>query len=308
VKITVVGAGGVGGYFGTRLAQGGCDVGFVARGEQLRALREHGLQVESTLGDALLPAVRASEDPASLGTPDVVLVCVKLWDLEDAVSALASVVRPGTAVLSLSNGVQKDDVLRGAFGDDAVMGGVAYISAGIARPGVIRHTGALQKLVIGEFGGGASPRASALHEAAVRGGVDATLTPDVRRATWEKFVFLVGMSAATASMRSSIGPIRAHARARAFLLDVMREVVAVGRARGVALPEDFAEQRLAFCDTLPPEMEASMSTDLKRGRRLELAWLSGAVADLGDAAGVPTPLNRAVRDVLALHAAGAPGA
>ncbi len=306
MRITVFGAGGVGGYFGARLAQAGCDVGFVARGEHLRALRTSGLAVESPLGDVALAPVRASDDPAALGAADLVLVCVKLWDLDAAVRALAPVVGPQTAVLSLQNGVQKDDVLVRAFGPGAVIGGVAYVSAGLARPGVVRHHGALQKLVVGELDGRTSARVAALHAAAVRAGIDASVAADVRRATWEKFVFLVGMSAATASMRASIGPIREEPRTRAFLLDVMREVVAVGRARGAPLEPDYAEQRLAFCDSLPGSMEASMYADLQRGARLELAWLSGAVADLGREAGVPTPLNRAVTDILWLHAGGAP--
>jgi 2-dehydropantoate 2-reductase len=185
-----------------------------------------------------------------------------------------------------------------------VVGGVAYISAGIAGPGLIRHTGKLAKLVLGEYGGARTPRVEALVEAALRGAVDAAIAPDVRLAIWEKFVFLVGMSAATASTRSTIGPVREHPASRALLLEVMREVVAVGRALGVPLAADFAEGRLAFIDGLPAEMEASMATDLRHGRRLELAWLSGAVVELGAAAGVHTPMNRAVAAVLGVHAGG----
>jgi 2-dehydropantoate 2-reductase len=307
MKITVFGTGGVGGYFGARLAQAGCDVGFVARGEHLRALRERGLRVESALGDVALFPVRASQDPRELGTPDLVLVCVKLWDTDEALRAIAPAVGPDTAVISLQNGVQKDDVLRRGFGEKAVVGGVAYISAGLAQAGVVRHNGKLAKLVFGEHDGSRSPRVETLLEACTRAGVDASIAPDIRRAIWEKFVFLVGMSAVTASMRSSIGPIRTHERSRAFLLDVMREVVAVGRAHGVALAENFAEDRLAFIDGLPAEMEASMYTDLERGGRLELPWLSGAVVGLAAAVGVPAPMNRAVSDVLAIHAGGRPG-
>jgi 2-dehydropantoate 2-reductase len=304
MRITVFGSGGVGGYFGARLAQGGCDVGFVARGEHLRALRERGLRVRSALGDVALASVRASDDPAALGEADFVLVCTKLWDLDDSVRAIAPAVGPRTAVISFQNGVTKDDVLRRAFGEKAVVGGVAYISAGIAEPGVIRHTGKLAKLVFGEYGGARSPRVEALLEACLRGGIDAAIAPDVRLAIWEKFVFLVGMSAATAGTRSTIGPVRENPRPRALLLDVMREVVAVGRALGVPLAEDFADNRLAFIDGLPREMEASMATDLRNGRRLELAWLSGAVAELGASARVATPMNRAVADLLAIHAEG----
>jgi 2-dehydropantoate 2-reductase len=304
MRITIMGSGGVGGYFGARLAQAGCEVGFVARGAHLAALREHGLCVESQLGDIHLPKVRAADDPAALGPADYVFLCVKLWDTEAAVRAMAPIVGPGTAVISFQNGVQKDDVLRHVLGEKCVMGGVAYIGSAIARPGVIRHIGTMQRLVFGEYDGSRSPRAVALLEACVRGGINAEVSADIRRAIWEKFVFLVGLSAATTTMRQTVGPIRSHPLTRAFLLDVMREVVAVGRAHGVRLAEDYAETRLTFCDGLPADMTSSMHSDLERGNRLEVDWLSGGVVELGKAANVPAPLNRAARDILALYAQG----
>jgi 2-dehydropantoate 2-reductase len=304
MRITIVGTGGVGGYFGARLAQGGCDVGFVARGAHLAALREHGLRVESQLGEIHLPRVRVSDDPVVLGPADYVFICVKLWDTEAALRAAAAVVDPETAVISFQNGVQKDDLLRRIVGEKPVIGGVGYIGSKIGRPGVISHTGTMQRLVFGEYDGTKSPRVVALHEACIRGGINAEISDDIRRAIWEKFVFLVGLSAATTSMRCTLGPIVRNPTTRAFLLDVMREVVAVGRAHGVRLPADFAETRLAFCDGLPPEMNSSMHADLDNGNRLEVDWLSGAVVELGKAVNVPTPMNRAARDILTLYAQG----
>jgi len=304
MRIAVMGSGGVGGYFGARLAQAGCDVGFIARGAHLAALRESGLVVESKLGNVSLRKVRATDDPTTLGSVDAVLIGVKLWDTETAVRAISPIVGPKTAVLSLQNGVQKDDVLRHVLGNEPVMGALCYIAATIARPGVISHTGTMQKLVFGEYDGIRSARAEALLKTCQRGGIDAELTQDIRKAIWEKFVFLVGLSATTTTVRLSIGPIRRHPRTRQLLLDAMREAVAVGRAQGVALRADYAEDRLAFCDSLPAGMTSSMHHDLERGNRLEVNWLSGAVVELGQAAGVPTPVNRAVSDILALHADG----
>jgi 2-dehydropantoate 2-reductase len=301
MRIAIVGTGGVGGYFGARLAQGGCDVGFVARGAHLAALREHGLRVESQLGEIDLPKIRVSDDPVALGPADYVFICVKLWDTEAAVRAAAPIVGADTAVISFQNGVQKDDVLRSIVGDKPVVGGVGYIGSKIDRPGVISHTGTMQRLVFGEYDGSQSARVVALREACVRGGINAEISADILRSIWEKFVFLVGLSATTTSMRSTLGPIVRNPCTRAFLLDVMREVVAVGRAHGGRLPEDFADARLAFCDSLPSEMDSSMHADLDSGNRLELDWLSGAVAELGKAFNVPTPMNRAVRDILTLH-------
>jgi 2-dehydropantoate 2-reductase len=304
VRVAIMGSGGVGGYFGARLAKGGADVTFIARGAHLAAMRERGLVIESTQEPIVLPTVNATDDPSTIGPVDVVLFSVKLWDTQSAARSLLPLVRPGTAIISLQNGVQKDDMLRAVFGDAAVMGGVAYIATTIVRPGVIGQTGAMQRMIFGEFDGRRSPRAEALLEACKAGGIDAEISPDIRRTIWEKYVFLVGLSGATTSMRMPLGPIRANPRSRAFLLDLMREVVAVGRAHGVDLPEDFAEQRLTFADTLPDDMTSSMYHDLDRGRPLELRWLSGGVVDLGAAVGVPTPANRAVSDILMLHAEG----
>jgi len=304
VKFAIMGSGGLGGYFGARLAQAGSDVAFLARGAHLAAMREHGLKVESALGDVHLRDVRATDKPADLGLVDFVFFCVKLWDSEAAAEQIAPLVGPNTTIISFQNGVQKDNLLRRGFGDAALMGGVAYIATAIERPGVIKHTGTMQRLVFGEYDGSSSPRAQALLEACLAGGINAELSNDVRREIWDKFIFLVGLSATTTTIRLPIGPIREHPQTRAFLLDVMREAMAVGRAHGVMLPEDYAEARLAFCDSLPADMTSSMHHDLERGNRLEVAWLSGGVVELGKKAGVPTPANAAVAAILALHAGG----
>jgi 2-dehydropantoate 2-reductase len=305
MKIAVMGSGGVGGFYGGRLAHAGCDVAFVARGAHLAALRERGLTIENEAqGDIHLPKVTVTDDPATIGKVDLVLISVKLWDSEAAVRAVKPIVGPETAVLSLQNGVMKDDILRREFGEQAVMGGVGYVATHISRPGVIHQTGTLQRMVFGEYDGRRSRRAERLLAAALKAGIQAELSPDVRRAIWEKYVFLVGLSGTTATIRSTIGPIRENPRTRAFLYDLMKEVVAVGRAHGVALPEDYAAQRLAFADSVPADMTSSMHHDLEHGNPLEVEWLSGGVVKLGEQVGVPTPANRAVWDILALHAGG----
>ena len=305
MKIAMMGSGGVGGFFGGRLAKAGYDVTFVARGAHLEAMRANGLTIENEpQGNIHVAQVKATADPASIGPVDLVILSVKLWDTDAAARAIAPIVGPKTAVLSLQNGVIKDDILRGHFGPERVMGGVCYVATHISRPGVIHQTGTMQRAIVGEHDGRASDRARALHEALAASGVKAELSADLRRAIWEKYVFLVGLSGSTTSMRSTLGPIRSNPRTRAFLHDLMREVVAVGRAHGVALPENFADDRLAFGDSLPADMTSSMHHDLERGNPLEVEWLSGGVVKLGEAVGVPAPANRAVRDILALQAAG----
>lgn len=305
MKIAVMGAGGVGGFYGGRLAHAGYDISFVARGSHMAAMREGGLTIENEpQGDIHVRRVAVTDDPATIGIADLVLIAVKLWDTEAAARAAGPLVGPDTAVISLQNGVIKDDILRRAFGEAAVIGGVGYVAAHISRPGVIRQTGTMQRCILGEYDGRRSARVEAFHQALLRAGIKAEISDDIRRTLWEKYVFLVGLSGSTTTMRSTIGPIRENAQTRAFLFDLMKETVAVGRAHGVNLPEDFAEQRLAFVDTMAVDMTSSMHHDLNSGNPLEVPWLSGGVVQLGRQVDVPTPANRAVWDILALHAGG----
>ena len=306
MKILVMGSGGVGGFYGGRLANTGCDVTFVARGAHLAAMREHGLLIENEAqGNLLINPVTVTGDPVSAGTPDLIIFAVKLWDTEAVARVLKPIVGPHTAVLSLQNGVVKDDILGSVFGEKALMGGVAYVGTHIARPGVIHQVGTLQRLVFGEYDGRKSARSEALLAALLNAGIQAELSNDIRRTLWEKYTFLVGLSGTTASMRTTIGPVRENAQTRAFLYDLMKETVAVGRALGVALPENYADDRSKFADSVPGTMDSSLHHDLKNGNRLEVEWLAGGVVQLGKKAGVPTPCNRAVWDVLALQAQGA---
>ncbi len=302
MKIVMMGAGGVGGYFGAKLAHGGADVHFIARGAHLAALRSTGLRLEGHADPITLDRVQATDDPSAVGVADLVVIGVKLWDTTDALVRIRPMVGPATTLISFQNGVTKSDLLRTAFPDNHVMDGVAYVATTISQPGVIKRTGPLERLVFGESVGGPSKIGDVLLAYAKKGGINAELSSNVRVEIWQKFVFLIGLSATTTSMRSRIGPIRTNPQTRAFLLDIMGEVVNVGRAMGVALPAEYAQNRLVFADGVSPDMTSSMHHDLERGNRLELPWLSGAVVELGAKAGVPTPLNRAVRDILTLHA------
>jgi 2-dehydropantoate 2-reductase len=304
MKIVVLGAGGVGGYFGGRLAAAGSQVTFVARGAHLDAMRRDGLKIMSSRGDAHIVPVNAVETIGEAGPADLVIVGVKLWDTEAVAASLQPAAGQGAAIISLQNGVQKDAILRKYVPADAVMGGVCYIAATIAEPGVIGHSGTMQRLVFGEYGGKPSPRGEAFLEACTKAGIDAELSDAIERLIWEKFVFLVGLSGTTSMFRKTIGPIRDDATMRAALLDAMREVVEVGRAKGVPLQADYAKDRLAFCDTLPATMTSSMAVDLERGNRLELPWLSGAVAELGETLDVATPVNGEIADALAPYVRG----
>jgi 2-dehydropantoate 2-reductase len=305
MRIAIMGSGGLGGYFGARLVQGGAaEVHFIARGKHLEAMRAGGLRIEGP-EPIHAKAVHATDNPAEIGAADVVFLCVKLWDTQQAIEQIRPMVGPDTAVISFQNGVPKDQYLRAAFDERQLMGGVGYVATTIEAPGVIRQTGSMQRLLFGEFDGSRSARGEALLAACLAGGIKAELSSDIVGEIWQKFVALVGLSGLTTTTRKTIGPIRSHPQTRALLHDVMQEVVAVARAHGVPLPEDYARVRLQFADGLPADMTSSMHHDLERGNRLEVRWLAGGVVELGKAKGVPTPLNRAIADILALHAEGA---
>lgn len=303
MRIGIMGSGGLGGYFGARLASGGTQVHFIARGRHLDAMRRQGLRIEGPQ-PLHLPSVQATDDPAEVGVVDFVLLGVKLWDTDQAIAQMRPMVGPRTTVISFQNGVLKDDYLRAAFPAQQVMGGVGYVATTIEEPGVIRQTGPMQRLIFGEFDGTRSERGQALLAACLAGGIQAELSTNILREIWQKYVFLVGLSGTTASMRNTIGPIRSNPQTRAFLSDVMAEVIAVGRAHGVDLPDDQLRISMERADTVAPEMTSSMHHDLQRGNPLEVRWLSGGVVELGRAKGVATPCNRAIADILALHAAG----
>ncbi len=300
-----MGSGGLGGYYGARLQAGGNDVTFIARGEQLKALRQNGIALE---GDRAihLPQVKATDDPKTVGHVDIVIFTVKLRDTESAARQILPMIGPDTGIISLQNGVTKDDMLAPIVGREHLLGGAAYIGVSIVRPGVIRKAGTMERLAFGEFDNKISPRAQAFLDACKKSDIKADIPADISLELWQKFVVIVTMSSITSAMRSTIGPIRENPHARQFALELMKEVVAVGRAQGVALEPDFAEQRFAHINGMSPDMRASMSLDLEMGRPLELPWLAGAVIEMGAQKGVPTPCCRAVRDILALYVDGKP--
>ncbi len=249
MKIAVIGSGGVGGFYGLKLVRAGHDVKFVARGAHLEAMRESGLHIENESGIVeSLPSVDVTDDILGLDPPDLILVAVKMWDLEEIAARLKRIAGPHTAVLSLQNGVIKDIVLKRVFGEEAVMGGVAYVATSIGRPGVIRQVGPMQRIRLGEYGGRKTERSAELVRSFASTGVDAALADDIERTLWEKFSFLVGLSSMTCMTHLTIGPVREHEGSRTLLQSIFDEVVALGRARGVALPQDYAAQCMRLAD------------------------------------------------------------
>ncbi|HWL29797.1 MAG TPA: 2-dehydropantoate 2-reductase [Burkholderiaceae bacterium] len=305
MRVVVVGSGGVGGFYGLKLVRAGHDVTFIARGAHLKAMRESGLHIENETGIVeSLSSVKVTDDLLSVQRPDLIIIAVKMWDLEAIATELKKIAGPDTAILSLQNGVIKDIYLKRHFDESAVMGGVAYVATSIGRPGVIKQVGPMQRIRVGEYGGRTSTRAQELVSAFASTGVDAELVDDIERVLWEKYSFLVGLSAMTCLTHLTIGPVREHEESRALLQTLFNEVVAVGRARGVNLPEDYAKQCMKLADDVAYSMTASMYHDLEKGNRLELPWLSGGVVSLAQESGVPVPANTFATQVLAPYVDG----
>jgi 2-dehydropantoate 2-reductase len=304
MRIAIVGSGGVGGYFGGRLAHAGVDVSFIARGEHLEALRTRGLRIESPNGDIHLPHVNATDDPSTLGAIDVVFFTVKLYDTESAARLLPALVGEETVVVPFQNGVESIEMLSRAVGRPHVAGGAVYIWAFISEPGVIRHT-TMDRMIFGELDGARTPRLERLLDACRAAGFQATLSGQIEVDIWTKFVHLSAFSGMTTVTRSPVGPVRDDPDLWAMSQAAVMESIAVARAKGVALPPAIFHDIVAAVQNLPPQVKSSMLQDLERGRRLELPWLSGAVARLGREVGVDTPIHHFITTVLAPHMAGA---
>ncbi len=297
MRIAIVGSGGVGGYFGGRLAAAGTDVTFLARGAHLDAMRARGLRIDSPKGNLHLPSVKAESDPAAVGPVDVVFFAVKLYDTESALSLLPPLVGPRTVVVGFQNGVETVGTLTRAVGAPHTAGGVSYVSAVIAEPGVIRHT-AMDHLIFGMPDGSPSPQLESLLEACRPAGFQVTLSRDITVDIWTKFVRISVFSAMTAVTRSPIGVIVNDPELLEMLKAAARETLAVAHARGVRVAGTIDEDVAVAYKALPPQAKASMLEDLERGRRIELPWLSGAVVRLGREVGVPTPIHSFISTVL----------
>lgn len=302
MRIAVIGAGGVGGAFGAALAHAGADVTFVARGAHLKAMQQNGLRIESPRGDTHLVPTQATDDPATIGPVDFVVFCVKLWDVESAGAAIKPLVGSDTAVITLQNGIDSHERLVPILGARAVMPGVAQISATIAEPGVIRQVGTFMRLVFGEVDGGKSNRGEAFLGLCQKAGFDATHSPNILVDLWMKFILLASNASITAATRKPIGLLRDDAEIAPLFARAYAEVAAVGKAKGIAIPEDAVTRTIGFNGNAPPTMMASMAHDLIRGNRIELPWLGGKVVALGREFGVPTPVHEVLYQVLKPYA------
>jgi 2-dehydropantoate 2-reductase len=292
MKIAVMGAGAIGGYFGGRLAKAGFDVSFIARGAHLDVIRKNGLKVLSPLGDFTIHPATVTDDPAEVGPVDVILFMVKNYDTLRAAEQIRPLVGPDTAIIPFQNGVEARAMLSNVLGARHVLGGVAFIPASIQKPGVIKHNAELAKLVFGEFDKQITPRALSFLDALEKAGVTGEIPADISMVLWSKLMFLTSMSAINCITRQPVGLVQSDGETIALYMDAMREVAAVAVAHGVSLGEEAIANNMALAKSFPPNNKTSMFQDLEAGRRLEIDYLSGAVVRLGREKGIETPIHR----------------
>ena len=306
MRIAVMGAGGIGGYYGGKLAGAGHSVDFITRGEHLRAIQANGLRLAGPAGDAHVRGIQATDDPSKLAPADVVLFCVKLFDTEDAARAIKPLLAKGGVCVSLQNGVDGADRIAAVVGADRVMGGVAFVSSMIEAPGVIRYNAKAPSIKFGEPDGRVSERAARFRDACLAAGFGAEAVTDIRAALWHKFVGLTVNAAMNCLTRLPAGNVYPDADLMALARTGFEEGAAVGRALGVKLPDDIVEWHVKNHLGFPPHMYASMYYDLVRGKRLEVESLSGLIAREGKRLNIPTPFHTMAYACLKPYANGAP--
>ena len=293
MRIAIFGCGGVGGYFGGRLAQIGQDVSFIARNENLEALRDRGLIVDSIAGDFHIEKVTVTDKPAEIGVVDYVLCCVKAWQVQAAARAMKPLIGPDTLVIPLQNGVEAPDQLAEQIDPSQVLGGLCGIIVFQAGPGHFKHSGANPLIRFGHLDRRADPRVNALAEIFNHcSGVKASIPEDVRVAMWQKFMLITAWSGLGSVSRAPIGILLEQAETRELLTQAIEEIYQVGRAHGIGLPEDSVEKTVHMLESIPGNSTTSMQRDLSRGRPSELDVQNGAVLRLAHEVDIETPINR----------------
>jgi 2-dehydropantoate 2-reductase len=291
MRIAIVGAGGLGGYFGALLARAGHDVVFIARGRHLEAMRREGVRVVSVHGDFHLEPVLATDRPEAVGPVELTICTVKTYDLDAVAQFMRPLVGSTTSVLPLQNGVETAERLRRHLPAEALLAGAAWIVAYVAEPGVIRQESQLRRIVIGELDGRHTQRLENIHAALLESGAQAEVSGEIEKVLWTKLLFIASFSGISSVTRAPIGPILAAAESRSLLKRAMQEVADVALAQGIPLGDDAVERGMALAESLAPDATSSMQRDAAAGRRLEYDAMSGAVVRAGQRTGVPTPVH-----------------
>ena len=293
MRILVMGAGGLGGYFGSLLARSGADVTFVARGKNLQALQTRGLTVRSVNGDFAL-RVQACADPAGLPPADVVLFCVKTYDVAAAAALLQPVVAARTVVLTLQNGVDTPSDLQTTFGRGTVLAGITRSGSTLVEPGVIVQPTTDRAIEFGSLDGQAQPQVEAVHRLLTGADIPAVVSADIQKSLWEKLVFISAFSGLSTLTRLTVAEVLAQAPTRDLYRTVIQETAAVARAAQIKVVPEIVEQTMHYLDTSGDPGESSMAVDFQQRRRIEVEAIHGAVVRHGRRVQIPTPVNATI--------------
>ncbi len=298
MKVVIMGTGGTGGYYGGLLSKQGHDVTFIARGAHLAAIRKSGLQIKSVHGDFTVSPAKATDDPATVGEPDLILFLTKTYDTDEAVQQIKPIVGENTTVLSLQNGVDAAERIGRSVGMEHMIAGATWISSAVESPGAIKQMSDFRRVAMGELSGRETPRIKAIYQAFKDTGVTAELSDNILKVLWQKFVFISSASAFGSLTRLPMAQYRDVPETRELIIRLMREVEAVARSQGIELDADAVEKALAFMDVAGPNIKASMQLDVETGHRSELESMIGVIGRKGRESGVPTPVADAVYALL----------
>ncbi len=298
MRIVVFGTGGVGGYFGGRLAHAGEDVTFIARGEHLRAIKASGLRVDSSSGDFVVSPAKATDNVSEVGETDLVILGVKAWQVPEAARSIKPLVGPMTTVVPMQNGVDAVPQLVDELGSDRVIGGLCRIVSFVVAPGHIRHAGFTPSIIIGELDNKRSDRITWIENVFRHAGLDTTIAADIQVALWTKFLFIASFSGVGAVANAPAGVLRSDPKWRSQMLSAMQEIYALAHARGVKLPSDSVEKVMAAVDDLPEDATSSMHRDIAAGKPSELDSQNGAVVRMARETGVDVPTHTLIYETL----------
>jgi 2-dehydropantoate 2-reductase len=298
MRYVIMGAGGIGGFFGGKLANAGEDVWFVARGKHLQAMKEHGLHVNSTAGNFTLPPDKITGDVIAVERADVVLFCVKSYNTESAARQIAPLLNDSSIIVTLQNGIDNEEKIKGQIKRGTVYGGAAYISSRITAPGEITEVGGFQRIVFGPLGGSILPQAKQVHESLLRAGIKSNLQDDITKELWRKFVFIASMGSLTALSRLTHGEILANPLTVALMFDAMREIQSIAWKKGIDIEPVDEAKVLEGLKRFSDDTRSSMYFDLASNKPMEIEALNGTVVRLGEQLGIPTPIHRVIYSIL----------
>ncbi len=291
MNIVIYGTGGVGGYFGARLAQAGNNVTFIARGKHLEAIQKNGLQLKSFKGDYLVYPANATSNISEVENIDLIIICVKTWQLQEVAEIIKPVLNENTLVISLLNGVNNSEVLTSILGRENVLGGLCKIVSKVEEYGIINHLSYESTIVFGERNNKITEKAQMLESTFVNAGIKTKLADDIQREVWTKFLFISTISAIGALTRSTIGEMIASEEIKKIMIQTSEEIVAIAKAKGVNLSDDIIEKQFQIIDSQPYNTTASLQRDIMDGKPSELEAQNGTIVRMGIELGIPTPVN-----------------